>query len=351
MTVSKTLYGLLEHYSPSGEEDGAVNFLVEEMQSLGYSKAYKDEVGNAIGIIGNGEQQLVLLGHIDTVPGEIPIRQEGDLLYGRGSVDAKGPLAAFVDAVAEVGEVEGWQLVVIGAVGEESDSIGARHIVDHYQPAMTIVGEPSGWERITLGYKGSAWATITSQQTMVHSAGESLSASEMVVQDWLNIKEWTEDHNAGLERVFDQLSPTITNMQSANDGFEDTASLDISFRLPLEMSPQMLYDELGNILKFSKFEKMGYPIPAYLAGKNNALVRAFLRAIRAQEGQPRFLHKTGTADMNIVAQHWDCPMLTYGPGDSSLDHTPTEHISLREYKLVINVLITALKALNALQTN
>ena len=179
-------------------------------KALGYSKAYKDEVGNAIGIMGNGEQQIVLLGHIDTVPGEIAIRQEGDLLYGRGSVDAKGPLAAFVDAVAEIGETESWQFVVIGAVGEESDSIGARHIVDKFQPAMAIVGEPSGWERITLGYKGSAWARITSQQTMVHSAGESQSASEMVVQDWLNIKKLAEDYNEGHERVFDQLSPTIT---------------------------------------------------------------------------------------------------------------------------------------------
>lgn len=41
---------------------------------------------------------MVLLGHVDTMPDHIPVRQEGDGLYGRGSVDAKGPLACFTAA-------------------------------------------------------------------------------------------------------------------------------------------------------------------------------------------------------------------------------------------------------------
>ena len=40
----------------------------------------------------------MLLGHIDTVPGRVPVRREGGRLYGRGAVDAKGPLACFVAA-------------------------------------------------------------------------------------------------------------------------------------------------------------------------------------------------------------------------------------------------------------
>ena len=48
---------------------------------------------------GQPTRDIVLLGHMDTVPGDIPIRREGDVLYGRGSVDAKGPLAAFSPAL------------------------------------------------------------------------------------------------------------------------------------------------------------------------------------------------------------------------------------------------------------
>ena len=103
MNEFDTLIGLVSHYSPSGRERGAVEWLVARMKSMGYDNAFIDEAGNAVGLIGNGPKQIVLLGHIDTVPGEIPVRVDENNLYGRGAVDAKGPLACFVDAAAGVG--------------------------------------------------------------------------------------------------------------------------------------------------------------------------------------------------------------------------------------------------------
>ena len=105
MSDFDTLVGLVEHYSPSGQEHGVVEWLVAQMKSLGFGKAFTDGAGNAVGVMGDGPKQVVFLGHIDTVPGEIRIRRDGipphEVLYGRGSVDAKGPLACFVDAVAQ----------------------------------------------------------------------------------------------------------------------------------------------------------------------------------------------------------------------------------------------------------
>ena len=129
----KHLIGLVSQYSPSGHERGAVEWLVTRMKSLGYDDAFIDEAGNAVGVMGKGPKQVVLLGHIDTVPGEIRVEQDGISLYGRGSVDAKGPLACFVDAVAQVGALDEWQFVVIGAVEEERDSQGARFVANSIQ--------------------------------------------------------------------------------------------------------------------------------------------------------------------------------------------------------------------------
>ena len=92
-------------------------------------------------------------------------------------------------------------------------------------------------------------------------------------------------------------------------------------------------------------EPTGFPVPAWGCEKNNPLVRAFLSGIRSQGGEPRFVYKTGTADLNIVAPVWKCPALVYGPGDSSLDHTPKEHIRLDEYEKSVQVLCNALKGL------
>ena len=143
MSEFDTLVGLVSHYSPSGQERGAVDWLVARMKSLGYSEAFVDEAGNAVGIMGAGAKQVVLLGHIDTVPGQISVRTENGALFGRGSVDAKGPLASFVDAVAKAGAKDGWQFIVIGAVEEERDSEGARFIVNCYKPDFAIIGEPN----------------------------------------------------------------------------------------------------------------------------------------------------------------------------------------------------------------
>ena len=66
-------------------------------------------------------------------------------------------------------------------------------------------------------------------------------------------------------------------------------------------------------------------------------------AIRAEGGSPRFVHKTGTSDMNVVGPAWGCPILAYGPGDSSLDHTPEEHIDLAEWARGVRVLAQVLR--------
>ena len=348
--MSETLIGLVEHYSPSGNERGAVAWLVERMRRLGFGEAFVDGAGNAVGVMGNGPRQVVLLGHIDTVPGEIKVEQMSNLLYGRGTVDAKGPLACFVDAAAQVGAVEGWQFVVIGAVEEERDSDGARFVAGQYQPDFAVIGEPNHWDRIALGYKGSAWADVTLRRGQSHTASGEQTAAEAAVAAWLTVKAYADRFNADKPRAFDRLLPTLRGMESGQDGFEQWARLNIGCRLPVEVTPEAWYLELEKTLKVLEtfrvsVERVGYPVPAWEGEKNSSLVRAFLNGIRQTGGTPRFVYKTGTADLNVVGPVWRCPAVVYGPGDSALDHTPNEHISLEEYGRAVQVLTQTLKLL------
>ena len=351
---SKTLIELVKHYSPSGQEADAVDYLVGRMQNLGFTHAFKDGAGNAVGVMGEGEKQIVLLGHIDTVPGEIPVRisplPEGEgagvrALYGRGSADAKGPLSAFVDAVAGLGLVRGWQIVVIGAIDEERDSVGARHIVDQYQPEFAIIGEPSRWDRVTLGYKGSANAKVTSLREMAHSASGEETAPEAALALWEKVRAWAKEFNQGKNRVFEEILLSLRGFDSGDDGFESWASLQINARLPVTLSPEAWYSQLEKLSAPESVEHVGFAIPAHRAEKNTPLVRAFLKGIRGVGGKPGFVVKTGTADLNIVAPVWGCPAVAYGPGDSNLDHTPNEHLSLVEYDQAVDILREVLRAL------
>jgi len=86
------------------------------------------------------------------------------------------------------------------------------------------------------------------------------------------------------------------------------------------------------------------------ADRRSPLVRAFLAAIRGVGGPrtaPKFGVRTGTCDMNIVWPVWRCPIVAYGPGDSTLDHTPHEHLDLNEYLQAVDTVELALRNLAA----
>jgi LysW-gamma-L-lysine carboxypeptidase len=270
------------------------------------------------------------------------VRLEDGLLYARGAVDAKGPLACFVDAAAQVGPQEGWQFIVIGAVEEERGSDGARFAAAQYRPDYVVVGEPNRWDRIALGYKGSAWANITLRRAQAHSAGVEQSACEAAVETWLAVQAYAEQFNTGKQRAFDMALPALRGMASGSDGFEQWARLEIGCRLPVDLPPEGWYAALAQAAPGAEVARVGLPIPAWTCEKNSRLVRALLRGIRAQGGAPAFVYKTGTADLNIVAPVWNCPALVYGPGDSSLDHTPNEHIAVDEYGRAVAALAGAL---------
>ncbi|HSL31010.1 MAG TPA: [LysW]-lysine hydrolase [Anaerolineales bacterium] len=345
MNEFETLIGLVSHYSPSGRERRAAEWLVAHMKSLGYKDAFIDEAGNAVGLMGIGPRQVVLLGHVDTVPGEINVHQDDVALYGRGTVDAKGPLASFTDAVARVGVMEGWQFVVIGAVEEERDSEGARYLAARYQPDYAIIGEPNQWDRIALGYKGSAWAEIKIRRSQAHTASGAETAPEAAIALWLNIKAYVETLNSDRRKAFDQLLLTLRSMDSASNDFEQWAHMRIGVRLPPDVSPDAWYENLEVLAGDAQVRRLGYAVPAWAGEKNNRLVRALLSGIRSQGGEPRFVYKTGTCDLNIVAPIWKCPGLVYGPGDSALDHTPNEHILFCDYFKAVAVLANALQLL------
>lgn len=396
MTLERTqaidlLQGVVAIPSLSRQEAAASTWLVQQMQTLGYARSYVDEAGNAVGELGPEEAKaiVVLLGHIDTVPGNIPVRIEGAgeeaILYGRGTVDAKGPLATFVAAAALVGHAWALQhnlrVVVFGAVEEEAaTSKGARFIRDRFDgvqapiPQACVIGEPSSWQRVTLGYKGRILVELEASQPMAHTAGPDAGVATVAVDLWNWVSAYAERFNQEREKTFDQLLPSLRGVNTTTDAaMHDHVMAQIGIRLPLAFDVaafaaelvQWAQQRIGNdsplatphTLVETPIQLQG-PLttitlyfhahePAWRGDRNSFLVRAFLGAIRevAPETRPSFVVKSGTSDMNVVGPAWQCPILAYGPGDSSLDHTPHEHVNLNEYWQAVQVLAQALRNL------
>jgi [amino group carrier protein]-lysine/ornithine hydrolase len=349
MTISdteavKVLAEAVRTPSLCGQEDAVAAVLLEAMRRAGFS-ARRDETGNVIGAVGpGGGRQVVILGHMDTVPGYIEVEERDGSLYGRGSVDAKGPLVTGLVAAARAAERTRVRVTVIGAVQEEGPSVGARHLTSRPAPDFLVIAEPGGWDSVVLGYKGSQRFTMEIRRPSGHTAGPLASAPERAVQFWNDLTAWCAAQTPEAQDEFSRLTPALIRMSSSDDGLEDRAGLHIGLRLPPGVTPEDVREGVRSLCPDACFD-FAPGEPAVRGGKNNELVAGFLRAIRSEGGKPRFKVKTGTADMNVVGPVWGCPMVAYGPGDSKLDHTPHEHVVIDEYLRAIRVLQDVLESL------
>jgi LysW-gamma-L-lysine carboxypeptidase len=334
--------GLVEIPSVSRDERAAVAWLVERMRERGY-RAHVDEAGNAVGEIGDGPVHVVLLGHIDTVPGDIPVRVEGGELVGRGAVDAKGPLAAFVSAATEA--IGGVRVTVVGAVEEESPtSKGARHRATFPPPDWCIVGEPSGWDGVTVAYKGRLVADVLVERPARHGAAPGPTIAETGIALWRRVHDAAADlrpERAGTS-AFDRLDVRLEGMWTEADGLAERARVRIGYRIP----PGLTVDAVGSRLSEAARMEDGLTVTVtrvasedpVRADRTSTLARAFARAIADAGGTPRTIVKSGTSDMNVLAPVWRCPMVAFGPGDSAYDHTPMERLRLDDHARAIAVL-------------
>lgn len=338
---------MLEIPSVSGDEARLAAFLVERMSRAGLDAAV-DDAGNAVGVrTGPGEVvfDLVLLGHMDTVTGHVPVRVEGGRLYGRGAVDAKGPLAAFFVAAARASLPPGLRVTVAGAVEEETaTSRGARHLASRLRPDACVIGEPSGWDAVTLGYKGRLLMRYRAERETSHSAGPAPTVAEEAVRWWNALEAFTRSYNRGRAGTFDQLQCGLRCFNTTSDGLIDIVEATVGFRLPPGFERAALEALARDLGDGATVECYGAE-QAWRSDRTTPLAAPFLASIRGAGGVPRFKVKTGTSDMNVVGPVWRCPIVAYGPGDSRLDHTPNEHVEIAEYLGAIDVLGGVLEAM------
>lgn len=331
------LRALIAIPSLSNQETSAVEYLRGAMSSRGF-ELVDSPVGNAIGRIGSGEKHIVLLGHIDTVPGHIPVEIRDGVLWGRGAVDAKGPLATFVAAASLAADRLDATVTVVGAVGEEViGSPGANEIATWPSPDFCVIGEPSGWDAVCLGYRGSLSLIYTLRRSTRHTAGPGQSVAQEAVGFWNALQAEVARRNEGAKGNFWSIGDSLRSFNTTGDGLQDTATLSIGLRLPPGLDVEDLLHVIHDLAGDAEIAIDGVQ-EGYRTTKQSKLVPPFLRGIRAGGGKPAFTLKLGTSDMNVVGPVWGCPIVAYGPGDSSLDHTPEERIELDEYLKAVRVL-------------
>jgi [amino group carrier protein]-lysine/ornithine hydrolase len=338
---SAVLGRLVARYSPSRAEAPAVAEFISLGRALGY-RTRVDGAGNGIAVRGRGHPEVLFLGHIDTVEGERPVRRAGGWVHGRGVVDAKGALAAAL--LAGQGFAGPGTFRVVAAVGEETDSRGARHLVRGHRPDAVIVGEPSGWQGVTIGYKGELRLEASFAGRRTHYASPFPTATDRAV-DWVDRVRSVAASRTG-ESPFRSLSVKAIGIESPPGTDPEQARVTLDVRIPPGLTSReveaLLPSDAGrpSIRVLARFEPVEVP-------RSDPVVRALAAGVRAHGGVPTLWRKSGTSDLNLAIPAWTVPGAAYGPGDARLDHTDRERLSLAELRRSVDVLRTALRELVA----
>jgi [amino group carrier protein]-lysine/ornithine hydrolase len=333
---------MVEIPSPSTQESELGVFLGVVMTELGY-RITRDAAGNVIGSIGpEHAPEVMLLGHLDTCEGDLPAVLRDGTMAGRGTVDAKGPLAAMIMAGARAGSNPRTpcRITVVGVVEEETpQSKGAVNIGrTRGAPAALVVGEPSGWAGIVVGYKGKLDLKVVAEVSATHPTAPIPKATDLVARAWQDFLELV-----GRETGHDRFGLPGTNLTRIT-GDEQRCEAEFSVRTPPDYDQAELLSAFRARTPELSVEVIG-AVDAVSVDTANVVCRALRSSIREVGGKPSMKKKTATSDMNILAEQWQTPMATYGPGDSRLDHSADEHIAVQEYLAGVQVLTGAVRSI------
>jgi len=306
---------LVDIESISGNEAAVGNYLYGELCRLGYQTRKMAVEGDRFNVYATSHEQpepvIVFSTHMDTVPPFIPSSEDAGRIYGRGSCDAKGIIAAQV-AASERLRKENIHVGLLFVVGEERDSLGAKVANDH-APAgckFLINGEPTE-NHIALASKGTLRVEVTATGRMAHSAYPELgeSAIDKLIPALTRLRAMPLPSDP-------EIGPCTLNIGLIEGGrapnvIPDYAHADLLFRLvgPTKELREQILATAGDQVKIT------FPLEL-----------PFLR-LRTVDGLPTMI-AAFTTDIPKFTQ-WGEPLLI-GPGSIHVAHTDGEFIEKKQ---------------------
>jgi acetylornithine deacetylase len=319
---------LVDIESITGNEGAVGAELYDELCLLGYTThkmPVEHERFNVVATIDGRPPQLVFSTHMDTVPPFIPSSEDHNNIYGRGSCDAKGIIAAQVAACERL-KNQGAAVAMLFLVGEERDSLGAK--VANESPLgsrFLINGEPTE-NKIAAASKGALRVEIIAQGRMAHSAypelGESAIDKLLQALGRLRAMALPENHEVG---------PCTMNIGLVEGGrapnvIPDFARAQLLYRLvePSETLRGKIVDAIAG-----------------LAHANFVLEIPFMK-LHSVPGIET-MAASFTTDIPALSR-WGQPVLL-GPGSIHVAHTDREHISKKQLHEAVDLYCAVAKHL------
>ena len=355
---------LVQTPSLPGQEAEVADLIRAEMECLGYDKVWVDGAGNVIGLIegGNGPS-LMLNGHMDHVDAGDPVQwrhppfggtvHHGEL-WGRGSADMKGALAAMVYAgglVGRLGIPPRGALYVSAVVQEEVGGLGARHLARSLPVDRAVVGEASG-NQLRRGHRGRVELNAHFVGRSVHASMPALGTNPHF--SMARFLDDLQDLDMASDTVYGSSSVAPTRVTAEPESANVTPAelnLVLDWRNIPEESPQEIVDKLSTLLSGSlqadcrgKIEVATKVLTSYTGLESSypdvfpsfttPAAHDWLREARShlEDVLGRSI-EVGTWRFATDGGHFaqaGITVLGFGPGDDAVVHTVEERISIDE---------------------
>jgi acetylornithine deacetylase len=320
---------LVDIESISGNEAAVGNYLYGELCRVGYLTRRMPVEGDRFNVYATSPEQpnpeVVFSTHMDTVPPFIPSSEDAARIFGRGSCDAKGIIAAQI-AASERLRQQGVYVGLLFLVGEERDSLGARVANNQAQGSKYLInGEPTE-NRIALASKGTLRVEVTASGRMAHSAYPELgeSAIDKLIPALTRLRAMPLPSDP-------EIGPCTLNIGLIEGGrapnvIPDYAHADLLYRLVSSSDDlrRQIVDTAGNQVKVE------FPLEL-----------PFLR-LRTVDGLPTMI-AAFTTDIPTLT-NWGEPLLI-GPGSIHVAHTDGEFIEKQQLAEAVDLYCAIAKQL------
>jgi acetylornithine deacetylase len=322
---------LIDIESVTGNEAAVGEFLLAKLRELGFSAEKMPVEGGRFNIYAHcGRTPVVVFStHLDTVPPFFPSREDGQRIYGRGSCDTKGIIAAMLNAAVRL-KAENAPLGLLFVVGEERDSLGAKVANQHAptpRPKFLINGEPTE-NKVGVASKGALRVEVTARGKMAHSAYPELGDS--AIDKLLDALECVRKIELP---VNPEVGPTTLNIGIIEGGratnvIADHAKAQLLYRL-VGPPDQIVSDIRAAVGTLAEVEIVLH-IP-------------FVK-LRTFADLPTFV-AAYTTDIPALS-NWGEPIL-FGPGSIHVAHTDNEHIEKSQLQAAVEIYYSMAKQLLA----
>jgi len=332
----------------SSQEIGEMRkFLTDTLEKHGFDPEV-DEAGNTLCSRGSGSPHLVLNTHIDTVKPHVEFEETEERIKGRGSCDAKGPLAAFMKAFIE-SDIDG--KLTLAVTPDEETTLQASKKLDIDADAF-LVGEPTdldpciaarGWTKVEVEFRGES-AHASEPENGVNSIK---AASEAV----LSLENFDETFNYENDILPDPtLSATIIEGGQAENQVSETATLTIDRRVVPPETPEKFSEKIKNHFKRNiqteadievKLPNKTEPLSAFEKKPKTDIVQI----IKEESGsEPRIFDAATEA-----SRFKDSAVVVFGPGvladeEGGVAHSKREYVNKIEVKGAGKILVSTVES-------